>query len=200
MREILDRGNSADRQLRILNANRDIVEVVQQIADGDRGAARRPPQSRPYAAGFAERRARVNAAQVDRARARTPAGAGRAAPVGADGQAHARARRPATAPWKLDASAARAARVERMHERPDRSACRRACTPSRPSGRRARVTGCPAWLVRLTSVHDGRREAAAREVDGANAVARGSGRREYSIAKSVEPSGDRASNDHGPAA
>jgi len=30
--EILGRGNSADRQLRIFNANRDIVEVVQEIA------------------------------------------------------------------------------------------------------------------------------------------------------------------------
>ena len=30
--EILARGNSADRQLRIFNANRDIVEVVQEIA------------------------------------------------------------------------------------------------------------------------------------------------------------------------
>ena len=30
--ELLDRGNSADRQLRIFNANRDIVEVVEEIA------------------------------------------------------------------------------------------------------------------------------------------------------------------------
>ena len=30
--EILSRGNGADRQLRIFNANRDIVEVVQEIA------------------------------------------------------------------------------------------------------------------------------------------------------------------------
>jgi carboxylate-amine ligase len=30
---ILDRGNSSDRQLRIFNANRDIVEVVREIAD-----------------------------------------------------------------------------------------------------------------------------------------------------------------------
>jgi gamma-glutamyl:cysteine ligase YbdK (ATP-grasp superfamily) len=30
---ILGRGNSADRQLRIFNANRDIVEVVRAIAD-----------------------------------------------------------------------------------------------------------------------------------------------------------------------
>ncbi len=33
IREILARGNSADRQLRIYNANRDIVEVVREIAD-----------------------------------------------------------------------------------------------------------------------------------------------------------------------
>jgi glutamate---cysteine ligase / carboxylate-amine ligase len=32
VREILSRGNGADRQLRIFNANRDIVEVVQEIA------------------------------------------------------------------------------------------------------------------------------------------------------------------------
>ena len=30
--EILSRGNGSDRQLRIFNANRDIVEVVQEIA------------------------------------------------------------------------------------------------------------------------------------------------------------------------
>ena len=33
VREILSRGSSADRQLRIFNANRDIVEVVREIAD-----------------------------------------------------------------------------------------------------------------------------------------------------------------------
>jgi carboxylate-amine ligase len=33
IREILDRGNGADRQLRVYNANRDIVEVVREIAD-----------------------------------------------------------------------------------------------------------------------------------------------------------------------
>jgi carboxylate-amine ligase len=33
IREILGRGNGADRQLRIYNANRDIVEVVREIAD-----------------------------------------------------------------------------------------------------------------------------------------------------------------------
>jgi glutamate---cysteine ligase / carboxylate-amine ligase len=32
IREILSRGNGADRQLRVFNANRDIVEVVQEIA------------------------------------------------------------------------------------------------------------------------------------------------------------------------
>ena len=32
IRAILDRGNSAERQLRIFNANRDIVEVVEEIA------------------------------------------------------------------------------------------------------------------------------------------------------------------------
>jgi len=31
--ELLERGNSADRQLRIYNANRDIVEVVAEIAE-----------------------------------------------------------------------------------------------------------------------------------------------------------------------
>src|ERR671928_313841 len=33
IREILTRGNGADRQLRVFNANRDIVEVVSEIAD-----------------------------------------------------------------------------------------------------------------------------------------------------------------------
>ena len=40
VREILDRGNSADRQLRIWDANRDIVEVVAGDRDRDRDAAR----------------------------------------------------------------------------------------------------------------------------------------------------------------
>ena len=31
--ELLGRGNSADRQLRIFNANHDIVEVVAEIAE-----------------------------------------------------------------------------------------------------------------------------------------------------------------------
>ena len=30
---ILDRGNGAERQLRIFNANRDITEVVEEIAN-----------------------------------------------------------------------------------------------------------------------------------------------------------------------
>jgi carboxylate-amine ligase len=33
IREILSRGNGSDRQLRVFNANRDIVEVVREIAD-----------------------------------------------------------------------------------------------------------------------------------------------------------------------
>jgi glutamate---cysteine ligase / carboxylate-amine ligase len=32
IREILARGNGADRQLRVWNANRDIVEVVREIS------------------------------------------------------------------------------------------------------------------------------------------------------------------------
>ncbi|MDX6509674.1 MAG: hypothetical protein QOG81_1426, partial [Gaiellaceae bacterium] len=32
IRAILSRGNGADRQLRVFNANRDIVEVVREIA------------------------------------------------------------------------------------------------------------------------------------------------------------------------
>src|ERR687892_701206 len=38
IREILDRGNGADRQLRVFNANRDIVEVVREIADATEAA------------------------------------------------------------------------------------------------------------------------------------------------------------------
>jgi carboxylate-amine ligase len=37
--EILRNGNGADRQLRVFNANRDIVEVVSEIADATEGAA-----------------------------------------------------------------------------------------------------------------------------------------------------------------
>jgi carboxylate-amine ligase len=39
IQEILRRGNGSDRQLRIFNANRDIVEVVQEIADATEVAA-----------------------------------------------------------------------------------------------------------------------------------------------------------------
>jgi carboxylate-amine ligase len=38
IREILDRGNGADRQLRVFNANRDIVEVVSEISDATEAA------------------------------------------------------------------------------------------------------------------------------------------------------------------
>jgi carboxylate-amine ligase len=38
IREILGRGNGADRQLRVFNANRDIVEVVREIADATEAA------------------------------------------------------------------------------------------------------------------------------------------------------------------
>jgi len=40
--EILARGNGGDRQLRIFNANRDIVEVVQEIAAATEVAATAP--------------------------------------------------------------------------------------------------------------------------------------------------------------
>ena len=33
VRDILARGNGSDRQLRVFNANRDIVEVVSEIAN-----------------------------------------------------------------------------------------------------------------------------------------------------------------------
>jgi carboxylate-amine ligase len=39
VQEILSRGNGSDRQLRIFNANRDIVEVVSEIADATEVAA-----------------------------------------------------------------------------------------------------------------------------------------------------------------
>jgi carboxylate-amine ligase len=38
IREILARGNGSDRQLRVFNANRDIVEVVREIADATEAA------------------------------------------------------------------------------------------------------------------------------------------------------------------
>jgi carboxylate-amine ligase len=39
IRAILDRGNGADRQLRIFNANRDILEVTREIADATEAGA-----------------------------------------------------------------------------------------------------------------------------------------------------------------
>jgi carboxylate-amine ligase len=46
--EILSRGNGADRQLHIFNANRDIVEVVREIAEATEVAAE--PEPEPAAA------------------------------------------------------------------------------------------------------------------------------------------------------
>jgi len=42
VREILSRGNGSDRQLRIFNANRDIVEVVEEIANATEMRERTP--------------------------------------------------------------------------------------------------------------------------------------------------------------
>src|SRR5215210_7936428 len=39
IREVLGRGNGADRQLRVFNANRDIVEVVREVANATEAAA-----------------------------------------------------------------------------------------------------------------------------------------------------------------
>ncbi len=44
--EILSRGNGADRQLHVFNTNRDIVEVVREIAEATEGA----PEPEPAAA------------------------------------------------------------------------------------------------------------------------------------------------------
>jgi carboxylate-amine ligase len=41
--QILKNGNGADRQLRVFNANRDIVEVVSEIADATEVAAAAAP-------------------------------------------------------------------------------------------------------------------------------------------------------------
>ena len=41
--QILRRGNGADRQLRIFNANRDIVEVAREIAEATEVAAEPAP-------------------------------------------------------------------------------------------------------------------------------------------------------------
>jgi carboxylate-amine ligase len=42
VREILSRGNGADRQLRVWNANRDIVEVVREISQATAASATAP--------------------------------------------------------------------------------------------------------------------------------------------------------------
>jgi carboxylate-amine ligase len=44
--EILTRGNGADRQLHVFTSNRDIVEVVREIAEATEGA----PEPEPAAA------------------------------------------------------------------------------------------------------------------------------------------------------
>jgi carboxylate-amine ligase len=50
IREILARGNGADRQLRVWNANRDIVEVVREISLATEEAAQPSVQSLPSGA------------------------------------------------------------------------------------------------------------------------------------------------------
>ena len=50
VREILARGNGADRQLHVFNANRDIVEVVREIADLTEIAPEPDPEPEPAAA------------------------------------------------------------------------------------------------------------------------------------------------------
>jgi gamma-glutamyl:cysteine ligase YbdK (ATP-grasp superfamily) len=42
IREILSGGNGADRQLRVWNANRDIVEVVREVSIATEAAATAP--------------------------------------------------------------------------------------------------------------------------------------------------------------
>jgi carboxylate-amine ligase len=42
IREILARGNGADRQRRVYNANRDLTEVVREIADATEAVERAP--------------------------------------------------------------------------------------------------------------------------------------------------------------
>jgi glutamate---cysteine ligase / carboxylate-amine ligase len=39
IQDILAKGNGADRQLRVFNANRDVVEVVREIAEATEAAA-----------------------------------------------------------------------------------------------------------------------------------------------------------------
>ena len=43
IKDILCKGNGADRQLRVFNANRDVVEVVREIADVTEGASAPAP-------------------------------------------------------------------------------------------------------------------------------------------------------------
>jgi carboxylate-amine ligase len=43
IRDILSRGNGADRQLRVWNTNRDIVEVVREVSVATEAAVERTP-------------------------------------------------------------------------------------------------------------------------------------------------------------
>ena len=72
VREILARGNGADRQLRVWNANRDIVEVVREISIATEAAADRTSVARaPAADGSPCRRPRASSRPA-RSRARPP--------------------------------------------------------------------------------------------------------------------------------
>ena len=83
--EILGRGNGSDRQLRVFNANRDIVEVVEEIAKATEAVPPSPPARRVWR-NVAHRRSmlvpRRTRSADSRSSAREDAASGRAARPG----------------------------------------------------------------------------------------------------------------------
>ena len=180
---LLGRGNSAERQLRIFNANRDIVEVARAIADATEGRGASERRARPP---FRCLRARPDRrACTSTANARMSIAASspprRLQDERPPRSAEAARRRAVLvpAPRQLDAERLPAHRVERVDEREPGRASGRACTPRRAPGPNACVTGIPVMARPPRRGVDDRlaHETPAQEVVGTDAVRRAAGRR-----------------------
>ena len=138
---ILARGNSADRQLRIFNANRDIIEVVEEIATATELLAVAGVSALATAGGRTLLTWRLPRSIVA---SRPDAGLAQheRAPVGADLKPHRADRVPDPRPGKVEAEGFAARRVERVDERRAVRLCVERVRP-RPVALHARVIGEP---------------------------------------------------------
>ena len=144
---LLGRGNSAERQLRIFNANRDIVEVARAIADATEALPRSDVRRLAASAAGSWWRVHHELPRVDPRELRRRRGcAGRAT-----GPERASARRRADPGSRATAARCRApsrARCRGRGRREARRASGRACTPRRRPARRPASPASPSWRGR----------------------------------------------------